>query len=104
MKVAIVTPVHLYSIVLLAEQLWRQDTQKKHVLEIAEAGGKIYDKLAIFVDSFNKIGENLRTVQNQYETAVKQLSSGKGNLISRVEKLKTLGANAKRQLPDAPEE
>jgi hypothetical protein len=32
--------------------------------------------------------------------AFKQLSGGKGNILTRVEELKKIGANAQKQLPD----
>jgi len=35
-----------------------------------------------------------------YEAAMNKLHTGKGDLISRVEKLKTLGAKAKKSLPE----
>jgi DNA recombination protein RmuC len=37
--------------------------------------------------------------QESYQTALKQLKTGKGNLISQAEKLKNLGVNARNQLP-----
>lgn len=99
LKVAIVTPVHLYSVVQLAAQLWRQDAQDRNTLEIAQAGGRLYDKLAIFLDTFDKVGETLRRSQEQYDQARKQISTGKGNLLSRAEKLRALGAKTTKNLP-----
>lgn len=77
LKVAIVTPVHLYSVVQLAAQLWRQDAQDRNTLEIAQAGGRLYDKLAIFLETFDKVGETLRRSQEQYDQARKQISTGR---------------------------
>ncbi len=99
LKVAIVTPVHLYSVVQLAAQLWRQDAQDRNTLEIAQAGGRLYDKLAIFLETFDKVGETLRRSQEQYDQARKQISTGKGNLLSRAEKLRALGAKTTKTLP-----
>lgn len=99
LKVAIVTPVHLYSVVQLAAQLWRQDAQDRNTLEIAQAGGRLYDKLAIFLETFDKVGETLRRSQEQYDQARKQISTGKGNLLSRAEKLRALGAKTTKNLP-----
>ena len=96
---AIVTPVHLYSVVQLAAQLWRQDAQDRNSLEIAQAGGRLYDKLAIFLETFDKVGETLRRSQEQYDQARKQISTGKGNLLSRAEKLRALGAKTTKTLP-----
>lgn len=104
LKVAIVTPVHLYSVVQLAAQLWRQDAQDRNTLEIAQAGGRLYDKLAVFLETFDKVGETLRRSQEQFDQARKQISTGKGNLLSRAEKLRALGAKTTKVLPKPDEE
>lgn len=43
-----------------------------------------------------KIGE----AQSNYDHAFKQLSTGRGNIIGKIEELKKMGANAGKQLPD----
>lgn len=102
--VAIVSPLHLYSVVQLAAQIWRQDAQDHNALEIAEAGGRLYDKLAGFCATFEKTGETLNRALAQWEEARKQLSTGRGNVLTRAEKLRSLGAKATKRLPQSYEE
>jgi len=81
--------------------IWRQENQKKNVVEIAVESGKLYDKFVGFVDDLGKIENSLQSAQNHYQQAVNKLCYGKGNLVRRVEKLKELGANASKSLPDS---
>lgn len=97
-RVIIISPTHLISAVRLIEQLWRQDDMKRNVLEIATEGGKMYDKFVGFVEDMNKIGRGLETTQNAYDNAFKKLRSGTGNLITRAENLRKLGAKASKKL------
>lgn len=97
-RVIIISPTHLISAVRLIEQLWRQDDMKRNVLEIANEGGKMYDKFVGFVEDMNKIGRGLETTQNAYDNAFKKLRSGTGNLITRAENLRKLGAKASKKL------
>ena len=47
-----------------------------------------------------EIGKRIDQTQTAYEQAHQKLMSGRGNLVTSVEKLKTLGARASKQLPD----
>lgn len=80
--------------------IWRQDNQNKYAMEIAAEGGKLYDKFVGFVDSLIAVGKQMDSAKDNYEKAMGQLSSGKGNLVNRAEKLKKLGAKANKSLPD----
>jgi DNA recombination protein RmuC len=80
--------------------IWKQENQKKNVVEIAVESGKLYDKFVGFVEDMSKIEGSLSAAQNNYQLAMNKLCSGKGNLVRRVEKLKDLGASASKSLPD----
>lgn len=103
-KVAIVSPTHLFSVVQIISQLWTQDAQNKNVMKIAEEGGKLYDKLSKFCEHFKKISENLEKAKTSYDDAYKALTSGRGNVISKAENMKKLGAKATKTLPITSEE
>ena len=61
----------------------------------------MYDKMVGFAESFKRVGTQLQTLNNSYESAQKQLSEGSGNILGRVENLKRLGAKATKNLKDA---
>ena len=79
--------------------IWKQEDQKRNVLEIAKEGGLLYDKFEGFVYDLIKIGKNLKSSQNSYQDAMNKLVDGRGNIIKKVENLKKLGAKTKKSLP-----
>ena len=100
-RIVIISPAHVISTLRLIAQLWTRDRQTKNAIEIAEQSGNLYDKFVGFVKDMEEIQAGLKKAQTAYDGAVNKLSEGKGNLISRVENLKTLGAKAKKSLPSA---
>jgi len=98
-KIVIVSPTTLLATLKTIEAIWRQEKQTKNALEIAEQGGKLYDKFAGFLVDLEKIGVNLDRATDSYREAHKKLSTGRGNILSHVEKMKTLGAKTSKNLP-----
>ena len=79
--------------------IWKQEDQKKNVLEIAKEGGLLYDKFEGFVSDLLNVGKTLKSSQASYEEAMNKLVVGRGNIIKKVENLKKLGAKTKKTLP-----
>lgn len=97
-KIVLMNQTNLITSLRLALDLWRRDAQEKNIMEIVKLGSDLYDKFASFTDNFNKIGSEIKKTQEIYDSALGQLSTGKGNLISKAEKLKGLGITPKKQL------
>jgi DNA recombination protein RmuC len=97
-KVIIVGPSGLMAILRTIESIWRQDNQTKHAMEIARQSGNLYDAFVRLLEDLEKVGSNISRASNSYQDAVKKLSSGKGNLIARVENIKKLGAKTSKQM------
>jgi DNA recombination protein RmuC len=97
--IIIVTPTTLLVALKLVDNLWQNDRQKKHALEIAKQAGNLYDSFTNLTDELLKIGSQIGTVQNSYTNAMKKLT-GRGNLINRVQNLKKLGAKASKTIDD----
>ncbi len=100
-KIVIVSPTTLLATLKTIEAIWRQEKQTRNALEIAEQGGKLYDKFVGFLADLEKIGVNLDRASDAYREAHKKLSSGRGNILSHVEKMKKLGAKTSKSLPAA---
>lgn len=96
--VVIISPTHLISVLKLMYQLWMRDKQTKNALKIADETGKLYDKFVGFVSDLEEVGKHLDKAGAVYEEAHKKLSSGKGNLLSRVEGIKELGVKTAKRL------
>lgn len=100
-NIVIVSPSTLLATLFTINTIWKRDRQNKYALEIAERGGAMYDKFVGFVESMDDIGNRIRQTQDSYETAMKRLNSGSGNLVRQAEMLKELGAKATKQLPES---
>ena len=94
-KVVIVSPTTLLATLRTIASIWKVDRQNKNVFEIAEEAGALYDKFVGFLVDMEKIGKHLDLSQKAHEEAFKKLQYGSGNLISKVEKIKKLGAKTK---------
>ncbi len=103
-KIVIVTPTTLLATLRTVSSLWKQEKQTKNALEIARQSGNLYDKFMAFLDDLEKIQKGIESSQKAYEGAFNKLKSGKGNLISRVEKIKELGIKTEKNLPSSFED
>ncbi|GHT39185.1 DNA recombination protein RmuC [Endomicrobiia bacterium] len=102
-NIIIVTPSTLLATLKTVEYMWRQEHQKKNVLEIARQGGNIYDKFVMFVQTLLEADKKISEAKSKMEEAKKRLSSSdkKGDsLIERAQKLKELGALTKKEMPE----
>lgn len=97
--VLLISPTNLFATLKMVASLWQQEYQNRNVIEIAEQSGKLYDKFVGFVNDMQTIGEKLTAARSSYDNAFNKLSSGNGNLISKAEKIKLLGAKAKKSMP-----
>ena len=98
-RVLIVSPTHLISALRLVDQLWRQDSQNRNAIEIATRAGRMYDKFVGFIDDMEKIDKSIKATQSAYTDAMRKLSEGTGNLVSRARQLQELGAKTSKMLP-----
>lgn len=99
-KILLVSPTNLFAVLKIIADLWKVEQQNKNAIEIAEKAGAMYDKFYGFLENFNLVGKKISDASASYEDALKQLSTGRGNLVGRAEELKKMGADAKKQLPD----
>jgi DNA recombination protein RmuC len=52
------------------ENVWKQEYQNRHAMEIAERGGALYDKFVLFVESMKDIGNRIDQTQRSYSQAM----------------------------------
>jgi DNA recombination protein RmuC len=99
-NIVIVTPATLLATLRTIDSMWTNQKQQENALEIARQAGALYDKFEGFVADLIKIGKKIDESKVEYAGAMNKLVEGKGNLISSVERLKKMGAKAKKALPD----
>lgn len=99
-NIVIVTPSTLLATLRTIDSMWTNQKQQENALEIARQAGALYDKFEGFVADLVKIGKKMEEAKTEYQGAMNKLVDGKGNLITSVERLKKMGAKAKKSLPD----
>ena len=70
-------------------------------IEIARQAGALYDKFEGFVNDLTKVGKKMDEAKSEYRGAMNKLVEGRGNIITSIEKLKKMGAKAKKSIPES---
>lgn len=99
-NIVIVTPTTLLATLRTIDSMWTNQKQQENAIEIARQAGALYDKFEGFVSDLIKIGKKMDEAKSEYGNAMNKLVEGKGNLVNSVEKLKKMGAKAKKALPE----
>jgi len=100
-NIIVVTPTTLLATLRTVENIWRYERQNENARHIADKAGAVYDKLRGFLEDFEKIGSQLKTVQRSYDGALNKLTHGQGNLVRQAEGFVELGVKVKKQLPQS---
>ncbi|EKE84264.1 DNA recombination protein RmuC [Idiomarina xiamenensis] len=97
-NIMLVSPTNLLVALRTINNIWQYEQQNRNAQRIATDAGKLYDKFVGFIDDMDKLGNTLKTADNRYQEAMKKLSSGRGNLVSRVEKFRELGVQTSKRI------
>ncbi|NQY06017.1 MAG: DNA recombination protein RmuC [Flavobacteriaceae bacterium] len=99
-NIVIVTPATLLATLRTIDTMWNNEKQQRNALEIARQAGALYDKFEGLVKDLTGVGKRIDDAKKDYAAAMNKLVEGRGNLITSVEKLKKMGAKAKKSLPE----
>lgn len=97
-NIMLVSPTTLLVALRTINNLWRYEHQSENAHKIAERASKLYDKLRLFVDDMECLGQSLNKVQISYSQAMNKLIEGRGNLIKQAESFRTLGVEIKKPI------
>ncbi|GAA4933657.1 DNA recombination protein RmuC [Algibacter agarivorans] len=100
-NIVIVTPSTLLATLRTIDSMWNNEKQQQNAIEIARQAGALYDKFEGLVSDLTGVGKKIDAAKTDYSAAMNKLVEGRGNLITSVEKLKKMGAKAKKSLPEA---
>lgn len=100
-KIVMVTPTTLLATLRTIASIWQQEKRMKNAEEIANEAGKLYDKFVLFVQDIVDISKRLNQAQEATTGALNKLQNGHGNLISKAEKMRELGAKNSKNLPNS---
>jgi len=99
-NIVIVTPSTLLATLRTIDTMWNNEKQQQNAIEIARQAGALYDKFEGLVKDLTGVGKKIDDAKKDYSAAMNKLVEGRGNLIISVEKLKKMGAKAKKALPE----
>ena len=99
--IIILSPSNLLMALRLTHTMWQNFRMTKNVEEILHQSNELFDKFVIFAETFVKLGADIDRLQQDFSRAKGQLNEGKGNIVRRLEGLKTLGISPKKQIPES---
>jgi DNA recombination protein RmuC len=100
-NIVIVTPSTLLATLRTIDSMWNNEKQQRNAIEIARQAGALYDKFEGFVNDLTRVGRKIDDAKSEYKGAMNKLVEGRGNIVTSIEKLKKMGAKAKKTLPDS---
>lgn len=103
-NIVLINPTNLMLTITLVEQMWKNENRDKNVQSILKSATDLYDKFVTFAETFEKVGQQLSTTQSTYEKAIGQLKDGRGNIVHRLDELKTKGIATAKQIPESLKE
>jgi len=98
-RVLLISPTNLIAVLRMISNLWRVEYQNKNAIEIARQSADLLDKFVGFLEDLEDVGRKLESTRQSYDASMNKLSTGKGNLIRRAEKIKELGAKPSKEIP-----
>lgn len=99
-NIVIVTPSTLLAVLSTIDTMWTNEKQQRNAIEIARQAGALYDKFEGLLKDLIGIGKKIDASKADYNAAMNKLVEGRGNIITSVERLKKMGAKAKKALPE----
>ena len=94
------TPTTLTATLWTIQNVWQQENQIENIKDIFDVVSKIYDKLILFLESLEKVGKYIDNAKSSFDEANNRLKLGRGNAISQMEKLKSMGMSSIKKLPE----
>jgi len=100
-NIIIVTPSTLLATLRTIDSMWNNEKQQRNAIEIARQAGALYDKFEGFISDLTKVGKKMDDAKMEYRGAMNKLVEGRGNIVNSIEKLKKMGAKAKKSIPES---
>lgn len=100
-NVVITGEQNLFSLLRLLQIAWTQQRQADNQEQVFGLANSLVERVALFVERFDKIGRNVEAVQAAYDEAKKAMTGNRG-FVTSARKLVEMGAkeNPRRKLPE----
>jgi len=102
-RVFLVGPSTLLAALKTIEFQWKTEKQNKGAQQIAQEAGKLLDKILRVFEDVQKIDQVFSQGQKILDTLQGRLKKGPGNVLGRIHKIKELGGENTKSLPDEEE-
>jgi len=79
--------------------IWCYELQGQNAQQIARLARDMCDKVTMSLFDLNGVAEKITGALNAHNEAVKRLSTGKGNVLSVGERIRSLEVKTKRPIP-----
>jgi DNA recombination protein RmuC len=100
-RIIIVTPTTLLATLGIISNIWKYENSNKNAYHISNSASKMLDKFCNFVLDMEELGKQINKVQTYYDSSLRKLTTGRGNLIKQARDLKNLGVTMKKDFPDS---
>lgn len=97
-NIMLVSPTNLLVALRTVNNIWQYEYQSQNAQRIATDAGKLYDKFVGFLDDMQKMGNAIDSVKKNFEGAMNKLSTGRGNLVTRVDNFRKLGVQTNKKI------
>ena len=98
MNIVITSPTTLLATLKAVSNIWMNERRNQNVQSIVVEAGRLFDKFESFMKSMKSVSDQLRKANDEHDAAIGKLATGRGNVISRIKRLKQLGAKTTKQL------
>jgi DNA recombination protein RmuC len=100
-RVFLVGPSTLLAALKAVEFQWKTDRQNKSAQKIAQEAGKLLDKILRVFEDVEKMDQLFSQGRKVLDSLQGRLKHGPGNVLSRIRKVKDMGAEHSKVLPEA---
>lgn len=99
-RIVLINGTNLIAALRMAQDMWQRDRQIKNVELIVKEATGLYDKFRGFSETLLGAEKQVQKASESVTEAIKQLHTGRGNVIGRLQKLKKFGVSVKKELPE----
>jgi DNA recombination protein RmuC len=93
--VVLVGPSTLLMTMRTVASIWRYERQGQNAQDIARLAGELCEKVRLSLVDLNIVAEKMADAAGAHNSAVKRLSTGRGNALSLGERIRTLGVKSR---------
>lgn len=94
-NVALTAPTQLFAVMHIVTNIWKAHSRDNNALKIAKKAGQLQEKILLFMESFDNLGNSLKGALDLYQTSMTRLCTGAGNIVKTTKDLESLGVKGK---------